>query len=48
VLLIDKGGRIVRTVARTEALDLAVQAANEAKRKDGEYCTVYAEVGVAR
>jgi hypothetical protein len=48
VVLHDKGARFVRMVARTDALDLAIEAANTAKRKDGEYCTVYAEVGVSR
>lgn len=48
VILHDKDDKIVKKVAGTEALDLAIEAANAAKRKPGEYATVYAEIGVSR
>lgn len=48
-VLHDKEGRILKLIARNEALDLTVQAATEfAPRKDGQYTAVYAQVGVSK
>ena len=49
VLLHDKAGRVVKEIAKSAALDVAVQAATEyAPRKDGQYTAVYAQVGVSK
>lgn len=49
VVLHDKDDRVVKQIGRAhEALDLAVDAATTAPRKEGQYTAVYAQVGVSR